>query len=88
MAWWNRKQEEPEPVHVETNAEYWAKRNAEREAREAEANRLAEVDDDGWIGYPAPTPTAEEADEFRRLAIRTFVDDDGKFCMEFVPRKS
>jgi hypothetical protein len=84
---WGKKKQEPEPEHVETAAEYWTKRVAEREAREAEAKRLAEADDDYWIGYPAPTPTAEEADEFRRLAIETFVDEDGKFCMKFVPRR-
>lgn len=58
MAWWSKKAK-PKAEHVETAAEYWARRDKERDEREAEqkaqARREAEADDNNyWEGYAAP----------------------------------
>ncbi len=52
---WGRKKQEPVAKHVETEAEYWAKRDAER--RDWEAQEKQKDIDSGWDGYPAQTLT-------------------------------
>lgn len=56
MAWWNKKQPEPEAPHVETVAEYWQKRDAARDAHKAAEKAQAEdTSADDWTGYSAPS---------------------------------
>ncbi len=62
MGWFGKKQQ-PEPVHVETDAEYWARMDAIREAREIEAKRLAEIDDDVYVDRSELKPTREELED-------------------------
>ena len=61
---WGRKKATPEPAHVETAEEYWAKRDAEREAREAEAKREADAEEVYWEGYAAPIWQPSDGDIF------------------------
>jgi hypothetical protein len=50
---WGKKKTEVVAAHVDTDAEYWAKRDAERNAQ-AQA-KAQKSDDDCWDGYPAQT---------------------------------
>ena len=66
---WGKKKQEQQPEPVETAAQYWAKRDAERDAREAEqkaqAKRESEADDNNyWEGYAAPKWTPSDGDIF------------------------
>ena len=66
---WGKKKQEQQPEPVETVAEFWAKRDAERDAREAEqraqAKREAEADDNNyWEGYAAPKWQPSDGDIF------------------------
>ncbi len=60
---WGKKKPEVKEEHKETAAEYWAKRDAERDAREAEAKRLAEIDDDVLVDRSELKPTRAELDD-------------------------
>ena len=62
---WGRKKQEPAPEHIETAAEYWAKRDAERDAREAQAKADAAREDEAcWEGYAAPSWQPSDGDIF------------------------
>jgi hypothetical protein len=52
---WGRNKQKPVAKHVETDAEYWAKRDAERNAQQAQAKAQKSDDGDCWDGYAPQT---------------------------------
>lgn len=81
MSWFSKKQEPQREVHVETDAEYWAKRDAERDAWKAQAAADAEVsDDDVWVDRSELKPTAQElADGLFNYELSAYSDKVGYY---------